>query len=79
MIIKKWFYDKRFTKTEKNAIENGSGFITAGEDYDIVKTTDKAIQFKITTDFGIIYKWIPISCLEENIIKQIKGSKNEKE
>lgn len=62
MIIKYWFYEKNFTNTEKDAISNGSSFEDGG-DYEVMKETEKAINVKISTDYGNIYKWIPKSVL----------------
>lgn len=72
MLIKYWFYEKSFTKTEKAAIEDGSSFLNWG-DWEVVKETDKAISLKITTDYGKIFKWIPKSVLTKQVKVGDKG------
>lgn len=67
MIIKSWFYEKSFTKKEKEIIEEGSSFLDCG-DWEVVNETEKAVNLKITTDFGKIFKWVPKSVL----IKEVK-------
>lgn len=73
MLIKYWFYQKSFTKREKEIIEQGSSFLDFG-DWEVIKETDKAVSLKITTDYGKIFKWVPKSVLIKNVKVGDKGN-----
>lgn len=72
MIIKSWFYEKSFTKTAKEAIEDGSSFLY-NKDWEVVNETEKAVNLKISTDFGNIFKWVPKSVLTKQVKMGDKG------
>ena len=71
MIIKDWFLEKSFSENEKYAIKVS--------DVEIEKETEKAYLLKFTSEFGVIEKWIPKSCIKtEEEIKEEKEQAEER-
>lgn len=58
MTIKKWFLNKEFSQSERYAI-------SATDNCKTERESEKAILLKWDTEFGIISKWIPKSCIED--------------
>lgn len=73
MTIKNWFLNKNFTQNERYIIECAD---MAGE-LEIIKETEKAVQFKADSDFGELKFWCPKSCLIENETEQEKQRRKE--
>lgn len=58
MKIKKWFFLKEFTTSERIAIEGHTN------NFKIERETEKAVLVKWYTDFGMIKHWVPKACIE---------------
>lgn len=58
MTVKNWFLNKEFTTDERIAI--------AGVEPTVKRETEKAKLLKWNTEYGVIAKWVPKSCIEEN-------------
>lgn len=53
--IKEWFLNKEFSVSEKQVYYKSV--------LKIVKETEKAVQIKMDSKFGVITKWVPKSCM----------------
>ncbi len=60
MTIKSWFLNKEFSVNERIAI--------TGVEPTIEKETEKAVFLKWNTEYGILKKWIPKSCVEATAV-----------
>lgn len=60
--IPNWILRKNLTQSEYEAVN------CDGSAPSIVKETEKAIDFKFNTDFGVIYMWCPKSVYREDLV-----------
>lgn len=72
-MIKNWFLEKNFTQNERYIIECA----VAGGELNILKETEKAVQFKASSDYGNFVFWCPKSCLTENETAEEKQHREE--
>lgn len=56
MTIKTWFLNKNFDALERIAI--------SGTEPTVERETEKAMLLKWNTEYGIIKRWVPKSCIE---------------
>lgn len=73
-MIKRWFLEKNFTANERYIIECA----IAGGEMEVLKETEKAIQFEADSDFGIFKFWCPKSCLIENETEQERQQREDR-
>lgn len=53
--VKSWFITKNFDQNER--------YIYEVEAFEVVRETEKALLLKWVSDFGVMSKWVPKSCM----------------
>lgn len=60
---KAWIMRNNLSEFELRAIQNGAAY----DDFEIISETEKAVKFKIHTDYGNIWLWCPKSQLQDTL------------
>ena len=60
-VIKDWFIRKNWTQNERYCFQ-------IADSIEQVRETEKAVDLKIVSKFGTLYKWVPKSCIEEKVV-----------
>lgn len=74
-MIKRWYLHNNFSQSEIFIIDTAM----MGEGLEILRETEKAINFRAYSDWGRLTFWCPKSCLMENETGQEREWREERE